>query len=438
MKKILCIVTVISVLTAQKQQAQQTPADTQTDPITILGATAHIGNGEVIENSILIFDNGKLITVAPASVNIRPQGKIIDAKGKQVYPGFIIPNATLGLGEIDAVRASLDENEIGQMIPNVRSLIAYNAESQVVESMRPNGVLLAQVTPRGGTLSGTSSVVQLDAWNWEDAAVKTDGGIHVNWPNSFTRGRRFMGEDSGMKPNEKYGVVVQKIKDFMLAAHAYSFGNKEIKNLAYQAVDGLFDGSKTLYVHADGAREITDAIQMANEIGIKKVVLVGAAEAYKTIDLLKKYNVAVLAERTHSEPGTDDDDYDLPYKLPKLLSDNGILVGLENRGDMERMSSRNLPFYAGQVVGQGMDKETALQLITSNTAKILGIDKAYGTLEVGKSATLFISDGDALDMRTNQLTHAFIDGREISLKTHQTKLYNRYKDKYQKEGLYKE
>ncbi|MCB0472645.1 MAG: amidohydrolase family protein [Flavobacteriaceae bacterium] len=437
MKKIFYIATIIGLLATQKQQAQLTPADTQTGPITILGATAHVGNGEVIENSILIFENGKLTTVAPASADIRPQGKIIDAKGKQVYPGFIIPNATLGLGEIDAVRASLDENEIGQMIPNVRSLIAYNAESQVVESMRPNGILLAQVTPRGGTISGTSSVVQLDAWNWEDAAVKTDDGIHMNWPDSFTRARRFMGEDSGMKPNEKYGEVVQKIKDFLQAAYAYSFGKKEIKNLAYQAADGLFDGLKTLYVHTGGAREITDAVLMANELGIKKVVLVGAAEAYKTIELLKKYNVAVLAERTQSEPGTDDADYDLPYKLPKLLTDNGILVGLENSGDMERMNSRNLPFYAGQVVGQGMDKETALQLITFNTAKILGIDKTYGSLEVGKSATLFICDGDALDMRTNKLTHAFIDGRQISLQTHQTKLYERYKEKYQKEGLYK-
>ena len=122
----------------------------------------------------------------------------------------------------------------------------------------------------------------------------------------------------------------------------------------------------------------------------------------------------------------------MPYKLPKLLVEGGLLVALENSGT-SNFQTRNLPFYAGQIVGQGMDKETALQLITANTAKILGIDDSYGTLEVGKSATLFISEGDALDMRTNQLTHAFIDGREISLETHQTELWKRYEEKYSRE-----
>ncbi|NNE03284.1 MAG: amidohydrolase family protein, partial [Eudoraea sp.] len=106
-----------------------------------------------------------------------------------------------------------------------------------------------------------------------------------------------------------------------------------------------------------------------------------------------------------------------------------LLVGLQN-ADASNFQTRNLPFYAGQVVGQGLEKEKAVQLITGNTAKILGIDALYGTLEEGKSATLFISEGDALDMRGNILTHAFIDGRSISLETHQTKLWKRYMGKY--------
>jgi len=144
-------------------------------------------------------------------------------------------------------------------------------------------------------------------------------------------------------------------------------------------------------------------------------------------------NIPVLVRRVHTTPNSDDDDYDFPYKLAKILTDQGVLVGLENSGQMERANARNLPFQAGQVAGQGMDKEEALKLITSNTAKILGIDADYGTLEAGKSATLFISEGDALDMRTNILTHAFIDGREISLETHQTKLWKRYSNKYKGE-----
>ncbi|MBJ2174613.1 amidohydrolase family protein [Aureibaculum sp. A20] len=411
--------------------AQQTPADKQSEVITIVGATAHIGNGEIIENSVITFENGKITAIDNAATT-NTSGKIIDAKGKHVYPGFIMPNSTLGLGEIDAVKASVDQSEIGGVIPHVRSLIAYNAESKVVESMRPNGVLLAQITPRGGRISGTSSVVQLDAWNWEDAAVKVDDGIHLNWPNSFSNGRRRFGEEPGIKPNKDYGKQVEEIKQFLVGAKTYKLSSESTKNLPFEASLGLFDGAKKLYIHADNAREIIDAVTFSKEMGVKNVVIVGGYEANKTIDILKKHSIPVLVQRTQSLPNHNDDNYDFPYKLPKLLTDAGILVGLENSGSMERMNSRNLPFYAGQVVGQGLDKEKALQLITGNTAKILGIDKDYGTLEVGKSATLFISEGDALDMRTNQLSHAYIDGRLLSLETHQTELWKRYSNKYSK------
>ena len=416
-------------LTSVSITAQQTPAKKQLKPIVILGATAHLGNGKVIEKSVIIFENGKLTTIGNIDKDYTSLGyRIIDASGKHVYPGFIIPNSTLGLVEVDAVRATQDQQEIGAMNPHIRSLIAYNTESKVVESMRPNGVLLAQITPRGGTISGTSSVVQLDAWNWEDAVVKKDDAIHINWPSSFIRGRWWLGEPSGFTPNKKYEKQIREIRTFLQEAKTYK--NSTPLNLPYQASQGLFNGKKKLYIHANAAKEMNDAITILKEIGIQQLVLVGAYQADKVIDLLKKYKIPVLIRRTHSLPMSADHDYDFPYKLPKLLVDNGILVGLENSGQMERMNSRNLPFYAGQVVGQGLDKEKALQLITLNTAKILGIDANYGSLEVGKSATLFISEGDALDMRTNKLTHAFIDGREISLETHQTELYKRYLKKY--------
>ena len=145
---------------------------------------------------------------------------------------------------------------------------------------------------------------------------------------------------------------------------------------------------------------------------------------------MKESNVSVLLQRVHSRPSNDDHDYDLPFKMAKILVDEGVTVALETSGDMERMNSRNLPFYAGTTVAHGLSKEQALQLISLNTAKILGIDSKYGSLEIGKSATLFVSKGDALDMRTNQLTNAFVDGRKISLESHQTELWKRYSKKY--------
>jgi hypothetical protein len=433
MKKIIKIVFVL--LCSSIVFAQQTPAPKQSKDIAIKGATAHIGNGTVIENSLIIFKNGKLITVADASIsNIDLSGiEVINAVGKHVYPGIIVPNSTLGLVEIDAVRATDDDSELGDWNPHIRSLIAYNAESKVVESMRPNGVLLGQITPRGGTISGTSSIVQFDAWNWEDAAVKVDDGIHLNWPNTFTRGRFWLGEDPGLKLNDKYDEKVTEIHNYFNQSKAYAKGDRSVKNLPFQANSGLFDGSKKLYIHVDDEKGITDAVNFSKENGVKHIVIVGAYEAYKVADLLKQNNIPVLLHRVHTRPEQEDEDYDLPYKLAKLLVDQGVTVALEAGGQMERMNARNLPFYAGTTVAHGLTKEQALQLITLNPAKILGIDDMYGSLTEGKSATLFISEGDALDMRTNRVTHAFIDGRLVSLETHQTELWHRYLDKVKSE-----
>lgn len=411
---------------------QQTPAGPQTEAVSIEGATAHLGNGKVIENSLIMFAEGKLTFVGDARSRIARQGKVINASGMHVYPGFIAPGKSLGLVEINAVRASDDQDELGGMIPHVRSIRAYNAESQVVESLRPNGILISQITPKGGRISGTSSIVQLDAWNWEDALVKEDDGVHLNWPSSFRRGRWWLGEPRGFRPNKEYATQVEQVHSFLKESAAYGNSAAPNQDLAREAMKKLFTGKGRLYVYADGEREIIDAVTTAKGAGVKEVVLVGGYQATGVADFLKKHQVAVLVQSTHSLPKNEDHDYDFPYKLPRLLVDAGLLVGLQN-ASASNFQTRNLPFYAGQVVGQGLDKEVALQLITGNTAKILGIDDRYGTLEVGKSATLFLSKGDALDMRGNQLTHAFIDGRLISLESHQTELWKRYKSKYQQD-----
>ncbi len=429
MKKIYLPAILLLVICSFQAKAQQTPANSQSDIISIVGASAHIGNGDLIENATLIIENGLISDIGESST-INAQGIVIDGKGKHVYPGFIIPNSTLGLGEIDAVRATRDYDELGNMLPHIRSIVAYNAESKVVESMRPNGVLLAQVTPRGGRVSGTSSIVQLDAWNWEDAAIKLDDGIHINWPQSYKSKYQSFGRIVISEPNEEYLKQVNDLKQFLLNAKVYAKADAGKENIPYAATKEIFSGSQKVYVHVKRQKGIIDAISLLKSIGLDQIILVGADEAYKVMDLIKEENVAVLLRRTQSLPLNEDDDYDLPYKNAVTLFKNGVLIGLENSGRMERMNSRNLPFYAGMTTGYGLSFEEALQLISYNTAKILGIEKKYGSLEKGKSATLFISDGNALEMNGNIIVKAYIDGRDISLETHQTELWKRYMTKY--------
>lgn len=429
MKKIFIIVFVLSLSIHTKAQA---PAKKQTKSVLILNATAHLGNGNVIENSAIGFKDGKLTLVSDSKlVNLSKDSFeiTIDASGKHLYPGFIAPNSTLGLVEIDAVKSSDDEEEIGSMNPHVRSIIAFDANSKVIETVRPNGILLAQITPRGGRISGTSSIVQLDAWNWKDAIIKENDGIHLDFPATFRKSGSWF-EPGTIEVNKDYQKQIEELNALFASSKAYNADAAKERNLVYEAMKGIFDRSQTLFIHANKEKQIIDAVQFAKENGITKMVIVGGYEAYKITDLLLKNNIGVLLKRVHDMPESEDHDVNLPYKTAKLLTDRGILVGLENNGRMERMQTRNLPFLAGTCVAYGLDKEQALQLITLNTAKLLGIDTMCGSLELGKDATLFISEGDALDMRTNKLTHAFITGRLINLETHQTKLYNKYKEKY--------
>jgi imidazolonepropionase-like amidohydrolase len=428
MKKVLYILTA---LIATMASAQQTPGGEQTRTYTIINATAHVGNGNVIENAVLILENGKIKTIGDASQSpIQPEGEVINAKGMHVYPGIIAMNTTLGLVEVDAVKASDDESEIGTYNPHVRSIIAYNAESRVVESMRPNGVLIAQIVPRGGRISGSSSVVQLDAWNWEDASILTDEGVHINWPTSFKRSGTWY-EPGPIIPNDKYSEQVTEIQDFLAAARAYNAGDENPGlNLKYQAMNNAVDGKQNVYFHVNGEKGLRDVLTFIEKNNVQRPVLVGAREADRIAEMLVERNIPVLAGRVHDLPAREDEDYDMAYKFPKLLVDKGVTVALENSGSMERHQTRNFAFYAGTVAGQGMDMEEALKMVTSTPAKILGVDKDYGTLEAGKSATLFISRGNALDMRGNQLVRTFIDGRDFSLDTHQTELYERYTEKY--------
>lgn len=405
------------------------PAPAQKDAILILGATAHIGNGQVIPNSAIAFEKGKLTMVADATVIRLDRSKfatVYEASGKHVYPGFIAPNTDLGLVELEAARATVDYADIGQYNPNLRSIIAYNTDSEVLPTVRSNGVLLAQTTPEGGVISGTSSVVQLDAWNWEDAAYRIDDGIHLNWPYPNTS-VALESDNPDRKGNDSYEKEVQALRRFFEEAQAYAKQpSPEVKNLKFEAMRGLFDRKMNLYIQTDLAKTIQESVLFAESFGIHPV-LIGASDAIKVADFIRQHQTPVILGRTHALPSREDAAVDEAYARAAALQEKGILFAFSNVGFWQQ---RNLAFQAGHAVGFGLDKEAALSAITLNTAKILGIDASCGSLEPGKDATLFISEGDALDMRTCQVTAAFIQGRTINLDNKHKQLYQRFQQKY--------
>jgi len=410
----------------------QVPANPQTKSVLIIGATAHIGNGTLIENSAIGFKNGKLTVVDKASaVSKADYEEVIEAKGKHIYPGFIAPNIRVGLMEIGAVRSTLDYDEVGSLNPNARAIIAYNTDSKIIPTVRTNGVLLAQVTPKGGVISGSSSVVKLDGWNWEDAVYKMDDGIHMNWPRMAAPSYWTEDGPGPAEKNKNYDKQVYELKNFFSDSRAYNLQkDADEVNLRFAALKGIFEGRQNLYIHTNYVKEMMAAIDFAKSMGIAKLVLVGANDAWMIADQLKQNKISIVIGKVHELPQRVDEDVDQPYKLPALLHKAGVLYCLSYEGEMEVMGSRNLPFQAGTAAAYGIDKEAALSGITLNAAKILGVDKTTGSLETGKDATLFISTGDALDMRTNNVEKAFIIGSSIDLNNSQTELYEKFSKKY--------
>lgn len=432
MKKYLALAGSIIITGMAYGQTTIIPSKAQSKAIAIVGATIHTGTGQVIENGYISFDKGKITGIGDAAtVRFNTETTdIISATGKHLYPGFIAPITTLGLIEVESgARGTDDQGDIGEANPHIRSIIAYNTDSKVIPTLRSNGILMAQPTPEGGLMSGQSSVVVLDGWNWEDASYKSDIGVHMNWPILRSRGGNF-GQPmpvAAADPKEAHQKALFDLETYFTQAKAYSEVNKHAEtNSRFEAMKGLFSGSKKLFINVNTAKDIILAVNFSRKFNVKPVI-VGGTESYLVTDFLRDNQVPVILVETQTLPDKTEDDVYLPYKLPKLLQDGGVLYSLTGIGYWRQ---RNLPFEAGTAAAYGLTKEQALSMISLNTAKILGIDKTSGSLETGKDATLFISGGDALDMLGNKVELAFIQGRNISLDNLHKQLYKKYSEKY--------
>lgn len=422
MRLIIALIFTVCVFSA-KSQPNVLPAPAQKGTIQLAHGTIHVGNGDVIEDGSIIFSNRKITSVG--KFNASPADiKVIDCSGKQLYPGLILSDCNLGLNEIIQVRSTRDNLEVGELNPSVRSVVAYNTDSKIINTLRVNGIELANVVPEGGIISGSSSVMQLDAWNWEDAVYKMDGGIHFRMPTLVPQNEKERSDTLLRRANEQ----VDEVRTFLKEAKAYyKEGKHEHTNIKFEAVKGLFDGSKTFFVHCDVVNEIMMAIEFAKEFGFKTVI-VGGVDSWRITDYLKQNNVAVILHQPHSLPVTTDDAVDEMDKLPYQLQQAGVLYSINDNDENTR--GRNLMFNAGEAVAFGLTKEQALQAITLNPAKIFGIDNITGSIETGKDANIIVSDGDILDIKTNNVIYEFIQGRQVNLDYRQKQLYERYKTKY--------
>ena len=410
------------------------PAPPQARPIVLKGATIHPVAGPEIASGLVVFENGKITAVAADAV-APPNAEVIDVTGKHIYPGLISANTVLGLTEIGAVRATIDIEEPGSINPNVRSVTSINPDSELIPVARSNGILTAHAIPEGGIISGQSAVLRMDGWTPEAMTIHSPAAMHLRWPN-LTLNRDPRAPKSVEDQQKDIDKAHKTIRDAFAIArsywHARKTGNTDFKSdLRWEAMMPIFDGKLPLFVHAATAAQIENALAWAKEVQIR-IVIVGGNDAWRVAPQLKETDTAVIIALATALPPRRDDPYDTGFSNAARLHEAGVRFCIAtNARASEASNERSLPYEAAMSAAFGLPRDEAVKAVTLYPAQILGVGDQLGSLEPGKAATLMVTNGDPLDFPT-QVEAAYIDGRKIDLTNRQTRLRDKYRERYRR------
>ena len=423
-------VAILLLLAAAAAAQDLTPrAPPQPGPIALVHATVHPVSGPSIEDGYVLFDRGRIVEVGRGA----PPGaaRATDATGKHVYPGWIAPFTNLGLTEIGAVRASRDEDEVGELAAEVRAAVAVNPDSTLIPVARSNGILSFAAFPRGGLVPGRASVLSVEGWTWEEMAVEPDAGLVVEWPaprppdTPYQEGDEAKAMEGIRKSRER---LDQAFAEAQAYAAARAADGKTPVDVRFEAMRPALEGKRPVFLLAHDYDQIAAALAFAARWKLKPVI-VGGQDSWLLLDELKARDAAVIVESIHRFPKRSDSDFDECYKLPARLEAAGVRWCLAT-GEWSS-NERNLPYAAGRAVAYGLPRDAAIRAITLCAARVLGVDGRLGSLEPGKDATLLVTDGDPLEIPTRVLA-AYVQGKQIDLSNKQLRLYEKYREKYRR------
>ena len=404
----------------------------------IKGAKIFTLAGAPIDNGTIVIRDGKIAAVG-ANVQIPSDAKVIDASGLEVYPGMFDPVTQIGLEEVPAVKATVDTTETGEFNPDVTAATAFNADSAHVDVTRSDGITEVLVVPGaiggffggggGSVIGGNASAVDLGGWNINDMVIQRHAAMELTWPTiaagSFDPETFSFHRLPFEEAKKQYQKRVDALSDLFDKARHYGQAMQSgaanfPQDLKLAALARVVDGQEPLLVIANSGRDIRHAVEFCEKQNVR-MILAGAADAWKTVDLLKKNNIPVIIGPILSIRQQDDDPYDAEYTLASKLYSAGVKIAFAS---FNTSFSRRLPQYAGTAVGYGLPHDEALKAVTVNAAQMLGLDD-IGTLEPGKVANVVVTNGDLLELRT-QVKYLFIKGQLTSLDNKQLELYERY------------
>ena len=425
---------------AGRAQAGEIPGKVQDHPIALVDGTIHTISGATIEHGTILFEKGKIVAVG-AGVTLPPGTERISVAGKQVYPGLIDARSTVGLMEIESVRATVDVTETGEMNPDIRAEVAFNPESEVIPVTRANGITTTAIFPGGGILSGAAAVMNLDGWTWEEMTVKSRAGMVLNWPAMET-GRRWWDQRTEEEQKKAQDKEFTDLDEFIANARAYRAARAAADagkapaprtDLHLEAMIPVFDRTEPVLIDAGDLRQIESAVAWAEREHLR-MILVGGYDAWRVPQLLKDHDIPVILNPVYDLPRRAWEPYDLCYTLASRLRDAGVRFCIT--GDGGASNERNLPYHAAAAAAYGLPHDDALKAITLAPAQILGVDDRLGSLDPGKDATIIVTNGDPLVISTN-VEMEYIQGRQVSLESRHTRLYEKYREKYRRLGIMK-
>ncbi len=404
------------------------------ETVALVGATVHPVRTPSIEGGVVLVEGTDIVAVG-RDVRVPAGARVVDVSGLHVYPSLVDANTVLGLVEINSVPGTVDISEMGDINPNVRAEIAINPDSEILPVTIANGVLVAMTAARGGMIAGTAAVIRLQGWTWEDMTLASPVGLVIQWPSM--RIRRDPDSPAEDKQREQRDEKLRALYQAFADARAYvqavdAEGRKGVpehdRDPRWEAMRPVLAGAIPIMVAADEIQQIRAALRFAEEQNLKLVLLSGG-DVWRLADELAARHIPVVLEPTHTLPERRWEPYDTPFTVAKKLYDAGVRFCFSYGADaFSAAHARSLPYQAAMAAAYGLPKDEALRGVTQYAAEILGVGSRLGTLEAGKEATLIVTDGDPLEIRTRVL-RAFMAGRELDLSNRHARLYEKYRNR---------
>ncbi|MEE4296589.1 MAG: amidohydrolase family protein [Wenzhouxiangella sp.] len=396
----------------------------QANTLVLTGATVHPVSSDPIEGATVIIEDG-LISAVGTDLDWPADAEVTNLDGLHLYPGFVHPATQLGLQEIGSVAGTVDTREMGSINAAIRAEVAINHDSELLPAAVAGGVLTAHVMPNGGLISGTSAVVKLDGWSWEDMVIAAPTGMHINFPAEAV-------EDDTNEDLKTIEMVLDQARHHLRAMQAAEAGEAPAppRNSQLEALAPLLSGEQALYLRANRYDVMDKALDWATEQEFERIVLLANPDVQYIADRLEEDNIPVILRNVYAMPTRRWEAYDMAYVAAARLAEAGVQFTIaDTGGGMDLANARNLPFQAGSAAAHGLDQSDALKAVTLWPAEILGVADQLGSIEVGKRASLFAATGDALEAMT-RIEHVWIDGKAYDLNRDPgRRLYQRYRER---------